>query len=194
MIRMKTLILGFAVAMVAGTAVAEHRAFRSADGSKEIWGTVLDIVDSSKGHLVVMRLESGKKIKFPASSLSEADQEYISEASQRFAAGRELRLEITPNEEKSEPQLTRGRKIVTNDFGFDLTFTNTGQSELENLEVEYEIFYRKDKREGKTEHKRYDQSLSGTMKINSVKPKLEQTLTTQRVAIVSDKANKGGPG
>lgn len=180
--------------MAAGTAVAEHRAFRSADGSKEIWGTVLDIVDSPKGQLVVMRLESGKKIKFPTTSLSKADQEYINEAGQRFAAGRDLRLQIKPNEEKSEAQLSRGRKVVTNDFGFDLTFKNNGKTDLENLEVEYEIFYRKDKREGKTEHKRYDQSLTGTMKINSVKPRLEQTLTTQRVAIVSDKANKGGPG
>ncbi|MDG2126322.1 MAG: hypothetical protein P8J87_21650, partial [Verrucomicrobiales bacterium] len=74
----KLTCIGLVLALAAGSALAAPRAFRSADGSKEIWGTITDVTDTPKGRIVQLKLDSsGKLIKFPASVLSEDDQSHI---------------------------------------------------------------------------------------------------------------------
>ena len=191
----KITCIGLVLAFAAGSALATPRAFRSADGSKEIWGTIKDVTDSPKGKIVQLELDgSGKLIKFPASVLSEEDQSHIDEMSQVFAAGRSLRLEIKPNVEKSGPVERSGRKVSTANSAFDLGFRNGAQETLADIDVEYKIFYRKAVRKDKLGSERVDRSKVGELKLESIKPRGEQVLVTSAVPIVSDRANKGGPG
>ena len=178
-----------------GAATAAPRAFRSADGSKEIWGTVKNVVESPKGRLVELELDGSKKrVKFLASVLSEEDQAHIDEMAQTFAAGRSLHLAIEPNVDKVGPVESRGRKVTTENTAFDLNFRNGAAETLADLDITYKVFYRKALRKDKLGSQRVDRSKVGELKLESIKPRGDQTLATQPVAIVSDRANKGGPG
>lgn len=191
----KLTCIGLVLAFATGSALAAPRAFKSADGSKEIWGTIKDVTDTPKGRIVQLQLDgSGKLIKFPASVLSEDDQSHIDEMSQVFAAGRNLHLEIKPSVDRAGPSETGGRKITTENTAFDLGFRNGADETLADIDVDYKIFYRKALRKDKLSSKREDRAKAGSLKLESIKPRGEQVLATANVPIVSDRANKGGPG
>ena len=142
----RTILALFTIAALAAPALAlEKRTFTSADGSKTFEGRLMDF--DAKSSTVVVR-KGMRNMKFNLALLSEKDREYVKENGNALAAANAIRLDFDLWKGKPDTNKTDSERTTTTPAGYDIEVRNWTKKNIENVEIQYTIFHRKDAENG----------------------------------------------
>jgi len=139
------ILLGCA-ALVLPSAALEKRIFKNADESKSFEGVLTDY-NVGKG-MVTVRMTGTRSSSFKLSLLSEGDQEYVKENANALAASKALRLDFDLYKDKAVKEKTATQKTTTTPAGYEIAVRNWSDQDIEDIEINYTIFHRKDAENG----------------------------------------------
>lgn len=202
---MKRLILFVClVAMVFGVqAATQYRDFTSAEG-KTIRGEIKAY--DARRKTVTIKRDNKKTSKVPIAVFSEADQTYILEwdASKGFLSGNLLKISCDDRqlkkrkENETEDIQYRGGDVVTDfiktvttfeSIAYDIQFQNMNQSELQNIRMEYRIYYEQSEINWERKPEAMQKILSAEMVIPTLAGNSKVTVTTKPIEIHEDNIN-----
>ena len=123
----------------------EKRTFTSADGSKTFEGRLTDY-DAKKG-LVTVR-KGMRNLTFKLSLLSEEDVAYVNENANALAAANSIRLDFDLYKDKATTNRTDTERTTTTPAGYEIAVRNWTKNNIEDIEIRYTIFHRKDAENG----------------------------------------------
>ncbi len=180
--------------LFASSLAAEIRTFTSADGSKTLLAECVATAGEGDNITATLVLDDGRAMKVRADVFSLEDQGYLADvnAAQKAARALSIRLEETRGE--SEREEIRWRRITTTPTKFSIEVRNNGRDDVTDLEVDYQVFYRDAVRVGSKDGERMERRIAGKLALAELPPRGDKMLTTEPVAMVSDRPNKGGPG
>lgn len=190
--------------LVVSVAQAQYRDFTDTEG-RTIRGRVVAF-DGKTGMATIER-ENKRIAKVPLAIFSEADQACIKawETSQGFSSDRLLKItcackKIEERKEKEVDDITYTGGDVQKDFvktvtrieksAYEIQFQNMNPAPLQNIRMEYRIYYEQSKmtRDGeKPEPKQL--CLEGNMSIPELPPKTKISVTTNPVEIFEEDIN-----
>lgn len=181
------ILLGCAVLALPAAAL-EKRVFTSADGSQTFEGVLKDY-DASAGTVKISKKGSGV-LSFKLSLLSEEDVAYVKEQGPALVAGKALRVDFDLWKDKPVTNRSDTERTVTTPVGYDIELRNWTKNDVENVEVRYTIFHRKDAENGAGS---ITQS-TGTMHISTVFANSNETNRTDPISLVRYSRQKAGGG
>jgi hypothetical protein len=123
----------------------EARTFTSAEGGKTFQGRLTDY-DAKKGTVTVRKGQ--RNMTFKLSLLSERDVEYVKEHGNALAAANAIRLDFDLWKGKAVTDRTDAERTTTTPAGYDIEIRNWTKKNIDNIEVRYTIFHRKDAENG----------------------------------------------
>lgn len=142
----RTLITLLTCAAFATPAMAlEARTFTSADGGKTFQGRLTDY-NAKKGTVTVRK--GMRNMTFKLSLLSEKDIEYAKENGNALAAANAIRLDFDLWKGKPDTNRTDSERTTTTPAGYEIELRNHTKKNIENIEIRYTIFHRKDAENG----------------------------------------------
>lgn len=140
------ILLGCAMLALPASA-SEKRVFTSADGSKTFEAVLRDY-DAGTDVVTVCKKTGTRELSFKLSVLSEADQAYVREEGPAIAASKAIRIDFEVWKDKAETVRTEDERTVTTPAGYEIELRNWTKRDVENVEVRYTIFHRKDAENG----------------------------------------------
>ena len=174
------------VGLLSGTssAVLKERTFYSADKSKSFAATLTGF-NEEKGQVRV-RTTKGRDMTFKLGVLSEECQTYVSTNASKVAVASSL--DISFKEAKSD----KSKGSSSQDYRFDVTFYNKSETILENVAIDYTVYYKKDNivRGKKVE----ERTSTGTFDIAELDPNYRTTASTKAIPIVKKTIKSKGGG
>ena len=183
------ILLGCAALMLPASGF-EKRTFKSADNSKSFEGALTGF-DAAKG-LVTVRMTGGRDVSFKLSILSTEDQEYIKENANVLAAANAIRLDFEIYKDKNEAVKVEvaGSKTTTTPAGYEIELRNSSKKDVENVEINYTIFHRKDAENGRGSVAQ----TSGSLEISTIFSNSDDTNRTLPVNLIRYARQKSGGG
>lgn len=144
---MKTTIMTLlGCAMLAGPALAvEKRTFTSADGTSTFEGTLLDY--NEEAGTVKIR-KGARTLHFKADILSAEDQTYVKEQGPALVASRAIRVDFDLWSGKRDTTRSENSRTTTSEAGYEIELRNWTKKDVNDIEVRYTIFHRKDAENG----------------------------------------------
>lgn len=164
-----------AVLALASTSFA--RTFTSADGSKTMDGKLTAV--SVQNKTATIKRVDGKSITFPLSAVSSEDQTYIKDWYKGTAALRNLSVNIKQQDVKGTETKTSNARRYTITSKYALNIRSNAPFEVNDLDVKYRIFYKKDKEKSKD----LELTADGSTKIDSLMARGEMMFTTDPVSL-----------
>ena len=139
----KLIILNTIAAFVfAPLCFAEMHKFTSADGEKTILAEIVTF--DAKKSLVTLNLNNGRQIHSSVTAFAKEDQEYILKVARIQDVGRKLAVRFVDEEqtvsERKNP--LNGYQTLNVKSGYELELRNNGETDVDGLEAEYQIFYK----------------------------------------------------
>ena len=207
----------------------EYRTFTAEDG-RTLKAKVISY-DATTGKVQIQRADNNK-LTVPAAAFSKKDQTYITfwQAAQDFLSTSKLKLDLKRNEVKSwkkehEADLSQiklgkgggkrdGVEVIATDnhtqYKYDLLIDNNGSASLENIILEYRIYYEQEKavkneadekrrkesgKEDAEERIRYNavtenKVKDGAARLKPIEPKETKTISTGSVTILKRTVDK----
>lgn len=161
---------------------AETRLFRNSDKTKS-FSAELTAYDA-KAKKVSVRLENGRIQSFSIDVLSAEDQAYVLENANRLAVGNDLAVVLKPFQ--GDPTKVEKDRISDRIYpsGYTITLSNRSKSAIENLTVNYTLYYAV---QGYVEPDRKKQQKSGTLTYKVIPAGVTYPQKTETVDIVSGK-------
>jgi hypothetical protein len=138
------LITCAAVALPSGA--FEEREFRSADGAKSF--KALPIGYNPTTEVVTVRKAAGTELKFKVSHLSKEDRDFLEKNASALEASQNVRLDFDLFDGERETIRTDAERTVKQEAGYEINILNRSKQDINNVEVEYTIFHRKDAENG----------------------------------------------
>lgn len=180
------LLAGVLTGLLSGVSSAklESRTFFSADKSKSFKGELTAFDEDKKQ--VRVRTTKGKDLTFKLSVLSEECQTYIAEHASEVAVATALQISF----EKVKEEKVKGVDGVNTTF--DVTFYNKSKTTLENVVIDYTIYWKKGnitKGQKSTEMQE-----KGSFSVYDLDPKYRTTETTKPVNVVNKTIKSKGGG
>lgn len=178
---MKLLPILLVVCLPITSLFGEMRTYHSKDGKKTFRGELIGYDASSKK--VKMRMSRGKVIEFASSVLSEEDQEYVSAQGPVIKAQKSLSVETkhaSKRTAKNKPAQGQWH-FEKYDHNYTITLENSRDNNLKDVEVEYEFYIERNRREyqGKIE------KISGSTTIDLVVANAKESITTKSANLES---------
>jgi len=154
--------------------------FSSKDGSRSLQAEILAVNVSRK--TIRLKTSDGQVIDAPMSAFSEGAVDHARDFLAAMESGRRLGFYFDEAEaetsEKKEP--SRGQATLTTPTGYLVKVRNNGQSPMEDIEFEYQLFYSEDLvNSGKS-----PRVASGSFALGSLLPGEEKELATEKVDLV----------
>lgn len=175
-----TALLVALIASSVGWAQAELHKFTSRDGERHFQAELVHYQPDRQ--LVEVRRDGGKLMKFRLDVLSEEDQKYVKERAPLLKIAKDLKVSARIQIGKKTVQKAAPSKTTTTPKSYKLTFRNTSNMTLEDLDVEYEIHWTKDNGSGrKGEVKNI---AKGKSFLSSVRPREDFEIETDPVNII----------
>lgn len=177
---------GYLLMIALGSAAslhAEPRTFTSPDG-RTLQGEVL----SATPDMVTLKLATGPSLTVPINKFSEADQAFITEWRKANPVTIKYDFDASFTKEKtdSSKRSQRNTEITTDTWVCNLKLSNRSNHTLENVKVDYEIYY------SQTEGNRViTRKMPGSAVIPSIKH-LEQTLVPTKELKLETTKLEGG--
>jgi hypothetical protein len=140
-------LIGLFVAVAGWSYAEEYRDFSSADG-QTVRARILTYVELKEA--VVLERTDRKSFTIPIRALSEADRDYILQwnKNQTFLSDRFFKISAKRNrndvDEHTHAFVVYNAEQKVYEHGFDVEFVNSSKVALNNLEVEYCIYYEQD--------------------------------------------------
>lgn len=144
---MKTTILtllGCAL-MALPSVAAEKRTYTSADGKSSFEGTLLDY-NAEAGTVKIRR--GARTLHFKMDILSDEDQTYIKEEGPKLVAGKAIRIDFDLWNGERKTSRTDNSRTTTSEAGYEIELRNWTKKDVNDIEVRYTIFHRKDAENG----------------------------------------------
>ncbi len=167
-------------AALGGFAQAELRKFTNTTGDKHFQAELVQYLPQKK--LVEVRRESGKLMKFRLDVLSEADQKYVLDRAPLLDIAKDLKINAKIQIGKKDVQKSPPFKRTTTPKSYKVTFRNTSNMAMKDLDVEYEIHWIKDNGTGRRGEVK--NVAKGTTMLSAVLPRQDFTLSTDPVKIL----------
>ncbi len=146
MIVKQTFLLLIGCALMGLPAMAlEKRIFTSADGAKTFEGRLTDY-DARQATVTVRK--GMRNIRFKLSLLSKEDVAYVKENANALAAANAIRLDFDLWKGKANTNRTATERTTTTPAGYEIEVRNWTKKNIENIEVRYTVFHRKDAENG----------------------------------------------
>ncbi len=161
----------------------EYRDFLSADG-KAMRGRVLRF--DARTHKVTIERDNKKVFTVPASVFSKEDQDYILEweFNKVFLSDSSFKIEAqrkaVKDDDESYSGYVQAKKVDV--AGYEITLENRSTSKLENLSVEYCIFYEQE-RLNRSKQLCEQGVYCGTVDVGYLLPKSEKEFMTDSVRV-----------
>ncbi|MDB4730122.1 hypothetical protein OAF58_01415 [bacterium] len=172
-----------------GFAQAELHKFTSKDGSKSFEAELTHYVPNQK--LVEVRRESGKVMKFKMAVLSEDDQKYVMKRAPVLKVAKDLKVSAKIQIGKKKVVKAKPTKRTTIPKSYRVTFRNTSNLKMEDLEVEYELHWVRDNGSGRKGEEKV--VAKGSTLVSAVFPRQDLSFNTEAVNILY-KEPFGGTG
>ena len=182
------LLIAFGVTF-GGFAQAELRTFTSKDGSKSFEAELTQYVPNEK--MVEVRRESGKVVKFKMAVLSEDDQKFVLKRAPLLKVAKDLKVGARIKIGKKEIVKAKPTKRTTIPKSYRVTFRNTSNLKMEDLDVEYELHWVRDNGSGRKGEEKI--VAKGSTLVSVVLPRQELSFNTDSVKILY-KEPFGGTG
>ena len=138
-------LLGGALFALPASAL-ERRVFTSADGSKTFEGVLTDY--DAKAQTIKISKKGSGVLSFKMALLSEEDHAYIKEEGPALAAAKAIRLDLDVYKDKPITNRSRISRTVTTPAGYEIELQNWTKNDVEDVEIRYTIFHRKDAEDG----------------------------------------------
>ncbi|MFU8894592.1 MAG: hypothetical protein ACNA8L_13300 [Luteolibacter sp.] len=132
---------------LAGNVFAEYHAFTSADGQRSFQGVVLDYDRITE--VVTVRNDQGQTIRFRIDLVSEKDREFVKTHEPKINAVLDVRFERLVDRQDSNRSKTQ--RVTNYEAGYKINLLSYTPQDLDNVEVEYLLIYRKDSVSGDAE-------------------------------------------
>lgn len=166
----------------------DKRTFKSADKSKTFEGVLTDY-DAKKG-TVTVRKSGGRSSTFKLSLLSSDDQEYVKENANAVAAAKAIGLDFDLYKDKALRNKTETERTTTTPAGYEIAVRNWTKKDIDNIEVNYTIFHRKDAENGPGSVAQ----TTGTIHISTLFKNSEDPNKTDPINLVRYSRQKSGGG
>lgn len=124
----------------------EKHVFKSADETKSFEGVLTDY-DAKRG-TVTIRKTGGRSMTMKVALLSEADVTYVKEQGPAIAAAKAIHIDFDLWKDKPEKKKNDEERTVTTPAGYEIELRNRVKRDINNIEVRYTIFHRKDVENG----------------------------------------------
>ena len=138
-------LLGGALFALPASAL-ERRVFTSVDGSKTFEGVLTDY--DAKAQTIKISKKGSGVLSFKMALLSEEDHTYIKEEGPALAAAKAIRLDLDVYKDKPITNRSRISRTVTTPAGYEIELRNWTKNDVEDVEIRYTIFHRKDAENG----------------------------------------------
>lgn len=140
------------------SALAELRTFTSVDGDRTFQGTLLGY--NAITEVVTVRNEHGQTLHFDIALISEKDREFVKANPPASNVNLDVRFDRLMDRQDSDRSKTQ--RITTYDAGYKINLLNYTPQDLNDVEIEYLLIYRKDSTSEKAETK----TVRGSGKVN----------------------------
>ncbi|HYF37796.1 MAG TPA: hypothetical protein VD994_21015 [Prosthecobacter sp.] len=176
-----SLILG--VLLNAGSLAAEMRTFSSPDGR-----TVEAEIVAATPDTVTLKLASGQSIVAPVTRFSTQDQEFIGDWRRKnpVAIKYSFAASYTKDKKNSTKRTDDNTVITTDTWVCNMKIANRSGQTLENVKVDYEVFYNQVERGNPITRKS-----SGTTTIESIKHLQELVIPTKELKLETSQLDGG---
>ncbi|WP_372847015.1 EF-hand domain-containing protein [Pontiella sp.] len=167
----------------------EYRAFADKQG-REIQAKIVRI--ASNGDEVCLERDNRRRVTVPIGIFSDETQRYIKEwaSSQSFLSEQLLKVAVSDEvERRKEEVYSAGDLANTKQIDkvfYDLTFSNTGAEALDEMRMEYRIFYEQSKQRVGAQPEPVQKVFDGAAKIPVAPSGGEVTVRTDAVEIYED--------
>ncbi|NNC89923.1 MAG: hypothetical protein HKN82_15805 [Akkermansiaceae bacterium] len=175
-------------ALSASSLAFEQREFHSADGTKSF--KALPIGYDKKTKIVTVRKTAGAEIRFKAEHLSEEDRKFLEENADALEASQKLNLDFDIFNGERETIRTDSERTVKTPAGYEIKILNRSKRNIDNVEVEYTIFHRKDAENGPGSIAQ----TSGSLDISTLFAGREDLNKTRPITLVRYSRQKSGGG
>jgi hypothetical protein len=166
------------------SAVLKTHTFFNADKTKSFKGTLTAF--NQEDQKVRVRTAKGRDITFKLNILSEECQAYVTENASKVAVASSMDISF----EKVKEEKVKGADGVSTTF--DVTFYNRSKTTLEDLVIDYTVYYTKDTL-NRGKRTSTEMTETGTFSVDELFDNYRVTETTKAIKIVNKTiADKGG--
>ncbi|MCF7733103.1 MAG: hypothetical protein K9N23_15545 [Akkermansiaceae bacterium] len=149
------------VALAAGE--NEWKSFENADGNQSFTARVVSY-DAKRDSATMIMKKGGQRISVALSRLKEADQAYVKEQAQILAANSSFRFKFDKFMEETASNRIGDTTTTTYHGGYRVAVSNYSSVNVEDVEVEDLVIWRKDSFEGMGD----DQFVTGSHQISTI--------------------------
>ena len=139
------ILLGCA-ALALPVSALEKRTFKSADETKSFEAVLTDY--NPKNGTITVRKVGGRTSTFKLALLCDEDQAYVKENAKALIAAKAIRLDFDLYKDKSTKVKSETSRTTTTPAGYEIEARNWTDKDIEDVEIDYTIFHRKDAENG----------------------------------------------
>ena len=174
---MKIRLLLIATLLVAAASFGvEVHTFTSADGSKTLQASIARYTPSTGQAQIKV---NGRLMNVPVSAFQSEDKLKFESWYQAAEVGRKLALTFDENETEGTEKKTSNAKVTTYDSGFKIKVRNNGQTDFEDVKLQYRVFYYKDMDKGGKQAGYTD----GNLALSKIAPRETQEFETDSISM-----------
>lgn len=140
-------IISIFLCVFAGNVLAETHTFTSADGQRTFNGTLVGY--NTNTQVVTVRNEQGQTLHFNIDLISEKDREFVK--ANPPAANVSLDVRFDRSMDRQNSARSKNQRTASYEAGYKINLLNYTPQNLNNVEVEYLLIYRKDSVKGSPE-------------------------------------------
>ncbi len=164
------------LALTIGMAFGNMHTFTSTDGQRTFQGTFLGY--NSETRVVTVRNEHGHTIHFNIDLVSQKDQDFVKTAVPQGSISMDVAFEPTTERKKNDRSGSTRTQVF--EGGYTIRLLNYTPADLNNIEVDYLLVYRKDSVNARSETR----TVHGKTKVNLAANGTQEVETT-KVELVS---------